>query len=119
MSGLPPLWSELASSIAALPSGQRRVVLALFQRDEPPTYRVVAVALGLHVGSVYTHLRRVALRHPELYAALMARRRAGQEERHRAAVSRAQARTHRWYTLAALRRGWQPPIGYPTSEVMQ
>ena len=119
VSGSPSPWCDLAGPVAVLPPGQRRVVLAIFQPAVPPTYRAVAAALGLHVGSVYAHLRRVRVAHPGLYAALMARRRAGQEEGHWAAVTRAQARTHRWYTLTAARRGWPPPeAGYPAWRVM-
>ena len=115
----PRPWCELAGEIAALPPGQRRVVVALFEPSGPPTYRAVAAALGLHVGSVYEHLRRVRRARPALYEALMAGRRAGQAEVHRAAVARAQARTHRWYTLAAARRGWPPPEAeYPAWRVM-
>jgi hypothetical protein len=64
----------LQEQIATLPTGQRRVVEAL---------------LGIHLGTVHTHLQRVRSGHPELYATIMARRADQLEARRRRSAPRA------------------------------
>ena len=95
---------DIAAQAAELPPGQRRVVEAWIGTEPAPTYGAVAAALGLHVGSVYQHLRSVRLRHPALYAGLRQVRAAGLAERHRRAHARARWHTHRWYQARADRR---------------
>ena len=55
----------LYDQIDLLPAGQRKVVAALLEDDTARSYPEVAALLGIHLGSVHTHLRRVRLRHPE------------------------------------------------------
>lgn len=80
-----------------LPRGQARVALALMCLPEDPvSYRDVAVGLGIHLGTVYTHLRRIRQRHPCVYAALMDERRRQLAERHAAVVDERRLRSLRW-----------------------
>ncbi len=53
--------SSIETSLAGLPLGQRRVVIALIAETEALTYRQVADLLEIQVGTVYTHLRRIRL----------------------------------------------------------
>jgi len=57
-----------------LPPGQRRVVRAVAGQPGA-TYPDLARALGIHLGTLHTHLRRVREWEGELYAELMAIRR--------------------------------------------
>ena len=65
---------DLADRLAELPPAQRRVAEALVGGDQARTYGDVAAVLGVSVGTVHTHLRRVRERHPDVYAVLMAAR---------------------------------------------
>ena len=83
---------DLRALLEALPPGQRRVVEALMEGDTAPTYGQVADRIGLHLGTVHSHLRRIRQRHAALYAALMQHRRQQLEQRHEKAVRRARLR---------------------------
>jgi transposase len=92
------IWAEkLADLVAALPPGRRRVAWALIEGRDGATYRQVAEQLGIHVGTVHQHMRRVRLLHPELYAVIMAERARQLAERHKRAIARAKAHTNRWF----------------------
>jgi transposase len=82
--------------LTPLPVGQRRVAEALIDGDKARTYREVAERLALSLGTVYEHLQRVRLNHPELYAALMAYRKGQLEGRHEAALVKDAAHS-KWY----------------------
>jgi DNA-binding CsgD family transcriptional regulator len=90
---------ELARLLATLPIGRRRVAVALIAEDCGCTYDAVAKRLGLHVGTVYQHLRRIRLRHPNVYAALMRERARQLTERHRRACARAEAHSRVWLKM--------------------
>jgi hypothetical protein len=80
-----------------LPPGQARVALGLLcLPDDPVSYRDVAAGLGIHVGTVYTHLRRLRNRHPDLYGRLMTERRQQLAARHLAVVAERRARSLHW-----------------------
>ena len=81
----------------ALPQGQRRVAEALIQGTKAQTYQGVAKQLELSLGTVYEHLRRIQVNHPELYAAMMEVRKGQLEQRHRAALTRDAAHTRRYF----------------------
>jgi len=83
---------DFDGDLAQLPVGQRRVALALIDGEDAPTYAQVAQRLGLHLGTVHTHLRRIRQQHPDIYAALMQHRRQQLAHRHQAAVRRARLR---------------------------
>src|SRR5690348_7278100 len=81
----------LSRLLATLPIGRRRVAKALIADDCGGTYVAVAQQLGVHPGTVHQHLRRIRLRHPQVYAALMRERARQLAERHRRACARAEA----------------------------
>ena len=89
----------LGRLLASLPIGRRRVAMALLAEDCGCTYDAVAKRLGVHVGTVYQHLRRIRLRHPHVYAALMSKRARQLAERHRRAGERADAHTQAWLEM--------------------
>ena len=62
---------QLNPLLQKLPAGQRRVARALIAGDDARTYRQVASSLRRHRGTISQHLRRIRLRHPPTYAALM------------------------------------------------
>src|SRR5689334_2412489 len=86
-----PKLHDIAAALATLPPGQRRVAEALVSQDHAPTYAELAVQLGLHVGTVYQHLKRIRDGRPEVYKFILDRRAAQLAERHRRAVVRARA----------------------------
>ena len=82
---------------AELPRGQARVVLGLLCLPEDPvTYGDIADAFEIHLGTVHTHLRRVRVRHPTLYDAVMAERRRQLAARHHAVLTKRRERSLRW-----------------------
>ncbi len=96
-----------------LPRGQARVAIALICLPEDPvSYRDVADGLGIHLGTVHTHLRRIRQLHPCVYAALMDERRRQLAERHSAIVEERRLRSLRWgrrryaARYRATRRDW-------------
>ncbi len=89
---------------AILSSMQRQVIGALIGDRGGRTYRAAAEALGVHVGTVYEHLRRIRQRHPEAYAAVMAVRRQQLTARHVDALKRDRAHTRKWLRR---RRNWE------------
>ena len=88
----------LRSSLATLPPGRHRVAWALLADPFGATYREVALRLGLNLGTVYEHVRRIRLLHPEVYAVLMAERSCQLARRHKRALARARAHSDRWLT---------------------
>ena len=95
--GLPTL-------IAILPKGQRQVAWALIGGRQAPTYRQVAAKLGIHVGTVYQHLRRIRENAPTLYELIMEERRRQLAVRHEQVVKRAEAHSRAWHRKQANRR---------------
>jgi len=106
----PPKKTEIAgraallAALGKLPPGRARVALALVLTRAAPTYPEVAARLGLGVGTVHTHLRRLRERHPDLYAAVMAERARQLVRRHAAALARDAAHSKRWHRKQANRR---------------
>jgi hypothetical protein len=99
-----PISHDLAGGLAALPAGQRRVAEALVAGDDVPTYPELAERLGLGLGTVQRHLKRIREGRPETYAALMAERRRQLAMRHGQAVERREERSRRWHRKQANRR---------------
>lgn len=87
--------------------GQRRVVESLLSSKHAVTYGGVAARLGISVGTVYTHLRRLRLRSPTLYEAVMDIRRHQLEARHVLAVWRAQMHSDQWHRAQSARRHYR------------
>jgi hypothetical protein len=94
-------------SESGITTGQRRVVEALLGLAEGQTYEGTARALGLHVGTVYTHLARLRRAWPELYIEVMAIRASQLGARHHAAMARAAARSADWHRRQAARRHYR------------
>ena len=94
---------DLADLLATLPAGRRRVVVALMA-SRALTYPQLAAALGVHLGTIHAHLRRVRQRHPELYALVMAERAHQLAARHQQALARAEAHSRAWHRKQANRR---------------
>jgi hypothetical protein len=76
--------------------GQRRAAEALIGGDEARTYQEAAEVMGVHVGTLYRHLKRLRERHPDVYAAVMATRAEQLAERHENALLRAAAHSREW-----------------------
>ena len=85
---------DWAALVAPLPAGQRRVALLMVEGPRAPTYCEAAAHLEIHIGTVYTHLRRIRAGRPEVYAAIMERR--GELLARRPAQDRGRERTRRW-----------------------
>lgn len=85
---------DWAALVAPLPAGQRRVALVMVEGPRAPTYGEAARHLEIHVGTLYRHLGRIRAGHPEVYAAIMARR--GELLARRPAQDRGRERTRRW-----------------------
>ena len=88
---------DLQLDLSPLPEGQRRVALALISGAKARTYREVAEMLELSLGTVYEHLRRIRMNHPHLYRDLLQTRQLQLEQRHEAALSKAQAHSRRYF----------------------
>jgi len=99
-----PIPHDIAARLESLPVGQRRVAETLVGGGAARTYGEVAALLGIHVGSVHVHLRRIRERHPEVYAALMTERARQLGKRHEAAEARAAEHSRRWHRIQANRR---------------
>lgn len=65
---------DLPALLGTLPLGRRRVAEALVSEGGAPTYSQVAEALGIHLGTIHTHLRRMRLLHPGVWEAVTAER---------------------------------------------
>ncbi len=102
--GKPGKNGALLDLLATLPPGRRRVALALIGSQEAPTYPEVAAALGIHLGSVHQHLRRIRLQHPGVYGAVMRERTRQLVERHTQALSRADDHSRNWHRKQSNRR---------------
>jgi transposase len=94
-------WRELCRLLVLVSPGQRRVAQALLD-CEGQTYSAVAAQLGVHIGTVNQHLRRMRQGRPEVYHALMKERGRQLAVRHRAAVARAREHTRRWLEIKRL-----------------
>ena len=101
----PQFWGATVSRKArlSLPPRQGAILQSLLIRHpaflppEPPiSYRVVASAMGISLSTVKTQLRRVRLRHPELYAAVMAIRAQQFETYHRFVSEARRERSRKW-----------------------
>jgi predicted transcriptional regulator len=90
--------------LTTLPFGQRRVAGTLIAGKACPTYPEVAEALGLSLGTVHEHLRRIRLYHADVFEELKAERKRQLDQRHQLALERARAHTERW---AELNSYWQ------------
>jgi transposase len=97
--------NPLQAMLKQLPMGQRLVAYALIAGDGAPTYRQLAALLGVHCGTVYQHLRRIRLRRPHIYAAVMAHRARQLGERHVRALERAAVHSLKWHCAKARRVG--------------
>ncbi|HEV8597653.1 MAG TPA: hypothetical protein VGR23_08025 [Candidatus Dormibacteraeota bacterium] len=53
-------------------------------------------ALGIHLGTVHTHMPRMRIRHPRLYRVLMAESRRQLAARHDAVIAERRLRSLRW-----------------------
>jgi hypothetical protein len=95
---------DLHDTLAPLPAGQRRVAEALVAAPAGRTYAKTAEALGINLGTVYEHLRRVRTRHPEVYRELMVLRAEQLATRHAQAQQRAAAHSERWHRKQGARR---------------
>lgn len=100
----PQTRPALSDLLAELTPGQRRVAEAFVSGDVARSYRAVAADLEIHVGTLYTHLRRIRMAHAAVYWSLMELRATQLQTRHEAAIARAQAHSQRWQGKQASRR---------------
>ena len=87
-----------------LPKGQRRAVKALFGQDKAITYKAAAESIGIGVGTIYTHVKRIRLNSPEIYKILMIYRKNQLEVRHQEALVRRDEHDHRFFSNRL--KGW-------------
>jgi FixJ family two-component response regulator len=90
---------QLTRLLATLPPGRRRVAMALIADNRGRTYPEVAAKLGVRLGTVHGHLRRIRRRHPQVWAAVMKARARQLRARHRRALTRATAHSKRWHEI--------------------
>ena len=88
--GYSVIWSTLTP-------GQKRVMDVFVGGKKARTYKKVAEILDLHIGTVYTHLKRVRDNHPGIYNRVFSIRRSQLEIRHQKALARADARSHAYH----------------------
>ena len=88
--GYTAIWSNLSQ-------GQKQVLDELVGHKEARTYRQVAEILGVHIGTVYTYLKRVRDNQPKVYNRAMAIRQNQLAVRHEEAIARADARSHAYH----------------------
>ncbi len=96
--------AALLAVLGGLPPGRARVALALIVPRDAPTYFEIAARLGIGLGTVHTHLKRLRAGQPDVYAAVMAERAQSLARRHRAALARDAAHSRRWHRKQANRR---------------
>jgi transposase len=87
--------------------GQRRVVETLLAASNGTTYAGAAKKLGISLGTVYTHLRRLREGWPELYAEVMSIRREQLAIRHTQALWRARRHSDHWHRAQSARRHYR------------
>lgn len=113
---LTPVPAPLNANLLArwqgqLPAAQFHVVEALVGDGRCPTRREVAAQLGIHRGTVHTHLARIKRDRPALWREIDQVRRNQRSERHRQAVARERARSERWHRKQGARR-FRARFGY-------
>lgn len=96
--------AALLVALGGVPLGRARVALALIAGRGTPTYPEIAARLGIGLGTVHTHLKRLRAGHPDVYAAVMAERARQLARRHAAALARDAAHSRRWHRKQANRR---------------
>ncbi len=96
--------AALLAALGGLPPGRARVALALVVGRDAPTYPEVAARLGIGLGTVHTHLKRLRAGHPDVYAAVMVERARQLARRHEAALARDAAYSRHWHRKQANRR---------------
>ena len=87
--------------LSPLPPGQRRAVLALVGDGEARTYSEAAKAGEMSLGTLYTHLRRIRQRHPDLYEVVRKARLAQLAVRHEAALEAARMHSRIYFRKRA------------------
>ena len=80
-----------------VPEGQIRAVRALVDGgDECRTYAHASTIAGISVNTLKTHLRRVRINHPKVWASLRVLRKRQLGIRHKGAIRKAQEHTQNW-----------------------
>jgi predicted DNA-binding protein YlxM (UPF0122 family) len=87
----------LLKTLETLPKGQQRAIQALLDCPKARTYAEAAEVMGVSIGSLYQHLKRVRDKNPELYQRLMFFRKQQLEQRHREALARDQEHSQKWF----------------------
>ena len=87
----------MTSTLASLPTGQRRAVAALISGERARTYPEAAKLGGISLGTLYTHLRRVKRNHPEVYEKVRRVRKNQLAVRHSNALDNARSHTRAWF----------------------
>jgi len=87
----------MQEEIDRLPEGQLRAVRALVDGgDECRTYAHASAIAGVSVNTLKTHLRRVRVNHPKVWASLRVLRKRQLGIRHKGAIGKAQEHTQNW-----------------------
>ena len=88
--GYAVIWANLSER-------QRSIFDELVGQNEARTYRQVAESLGIHIGTLYTQIKRVRDNNPMIYNRAMSIRQNQLAVRHEEALARADARSHAYH----------------------
>ena len=104
-----PIPHDIQITLWLLPPGQRSAVEALIGVGWARSYHEAAGVAGVHVGTLYTHLKRLRAAHSELYERIMHVRAEQLAQRHVEALKRAEDHSNAWHIKRFRRRyGYWP-----------
>ena len=104
-----PIPHDIQITLRLLPPGQRSAVEALIGVGWARSYHEAAGVAGVHVGTLYTHLKRLRAAHSELYERIMHVRAEQLAQRHVEALKRAEDHSNAWHRKRFRRRyGYWP-----------
>ena len=83
--------------LSGISKGQRHAIEGLIGGDRARTYKEASLAAGVSLGTLYTHLRRVRLQHPNLHKKVRKIRKKQLAARHSTAVANAKSHSRAWF----------------------
>ncbi len=83
--------------LSGISKGQRHAIEGLIGGDRARTYKEASLSAGVSLGTLYTHLRRVRLQHPNLYKKVRKIRKKQLSVRHSIAVYNAKNHSRAWF----------------------
>ena len=89
--------NSMTLDLSGVSKGQGNAIEGLIGGDRARTYQEASIAAGVSIGTLYTHLRRVRLRHPILYKKVIKIRRKQLSVRHSSAIANAKNHSRAWF----------------------